>query len=575
MVLPKKRSDPSDPRHLNPRPFPLRLPKRVLPSSLRRSAFSCLFAPLAGILLGLGFTACGKRETAVERGNREQILHRGVGPEIGELDPHLASGLTEYNILIALLEGLVSEDPINLKPVPGVAQTWDISADNLTYTFHLRANARWSSGDAVTAHDFVASYRRVLTPSLAAQGAAFFYIIQNAEPFHKGALTDFSKVGIVAADPHTLRITLEHPVAHFLSMLNHTAFLPVHVASIEKTGSSTQRGNPWARPGTFIGNGPFVLADWKAGQRIVVQKSTAYWDSANVRLNGVHFHAIESRDAEERAFRAGQLHLTEALAPSKIDAYRRDNPTALRLDSYLGTEFYRLNVTRPFLNDRRVRRALALAVDRSAIVEKILRGGQAPAHAFTHPGIAHYVSSASIPTDPAAARALLAEAGYPGGKGAPTIELLYNTSESHRAVAETVQEFWRRALGLEIRLVNQEWKTLQSTRRTGDFQVLRSVWNPDYLDPLSFLNVWTSSSADNYTGWSSPDYDQLLFRAARTADAEARNKLLQQAEALLLDDAPLIPLYHYTHVFLIQPSVKGWHPTPLDHHPYKHVYLEN
>jgi oligopeptide transport system substrate-binding protein len=549
------------------RPFVIRPSTFGLSSVVIRAALLLLVATI--------FTACGRRETAVERGNRDQILHRGVGPEIGELDPHLASGLTEYNILTALLEGLVSEDPSTLKPVPGVAEKWEPSPDGLTYTFHFRRTARWSNGDPVTAHDFVASYRRILTPSLGAQGAPFLYVIQNAEPFHKGALSDFSKVGITATDTHTLRITLEHPVAHFLSMLNHTAFLPVHVASIEKSGSSTQRGNAWARPGTFVGNGPFILSDWKAGQRIVVQKSPTYWDAANVRLNGIHFHAIESRDAEERAFRAGQLHLTEALPPSKIDAYRRDNPAALRLDAYLGTEFYRINVTRPFLNDRRVRRALALAVDRTVIVEKVLRGGQAPAHAFTHPGIANYISSASIPTDPVTARALLAEAGYPGGKGAPTVELLYNTSESHRAVAETVQELWKRELGLEVRLVNQEWKTLQSARRTGDFQILRSVWNPDYLDPLSFLNVWTSSSADNYTGWSSPDYDQLLFRAARTADAEARNKLLQQAEALLLDAAPFIPLYHYTHVFLIHPSVKGWHPTLLDHHPYKHVHLEN
>jgi oligopeptide transport system substrate-binding protein len=527
------------------------------------------------LLLAASFSACGKRETLVERGTREQVLHRGVGPEIGELDPHLASGLTEYNILTALLEGLVAEDPVDLSPVPGVAERWDISPDGLTYTFHLRADARWSDGSPVTAADFVASYRRILTPSLAAHGAPFLYVIQNAEPFHKGVLTDFSKVGVNAPDARTLRITIEHPVAQFLSMLNHTAFLPVHLPSIEKTGPAYTRGNPWARPGTFIGNGPFILTEWKAGQRIVVEKSPSYWDAAKVRLNAIHFHASESHDAEERAFRAGQLHLTESLSPSKIDAYRRENPAVLRIDPYLGTEFYRLNVTRPFLNDVRVRRALALSVDRQVIVEKVLRGGQQPAHAFTAPGIGGYVSAASIPTDPAAARTLLTEAGYPGGQGAPAIELLYNTLEKHRAVAEAVQEMWRRELGLTVRLVNQEWKTLQSTRRTGDFQILRSVWNPDYLDPLSFLAIWTSSSNDNYTGWSSSEYDQLLFRAARTADPAARTALLQQAEALLLADAPLVPLYHYTHVFLLHPSVKGWHPTLLDHHPYKHVYLEN
>jgi oligopeptide transport system substrate-binding protein len=522
----------------------------------------------------LVFAGCAKRETPVERGNREQILHRGVGAEIAELDPHLATGLTEYNILTALLEGLVAEDPVDLHPVPGVAERWEISPDGLTYTFHLRADARWSNGDAVTAQDFAASFRRILTPSLAAEYAPLLYVILNAEPFHRGALDDFSKVGVAAPDARTLRLTLEHPHAPFLAMLNQTAFLPVHLPTIEKFGPAAKRGNSWARPGRFVGNGPFTLKDWKAGQRIVVEKSPTYWDAATVRLSGIHFHSIESRDAEERAFRSGQLHLTEALPPAKIDAYRRENPSVLRIDPYLGTEFYRLNVRRPLLNDVRVRRALALAVDRTILVEKILRGGQQPAAAFIAPGLDGYASTARVPADFAAARTLLAEAGYPGGKGAPTIELLYNTSESHRAVAEAVQEMWRRELGLDVRLVNQELKSVLAARRTGDFQVLRSVWNPDYLDPLSFLGVFTSSSGNNYTGWADSEYDQLLFRAARTADATTRIALLQQAEALLLDAAPLVPLYHYTHVFLIQPSVKGWRPTLLDHHPYKHVWLE-
>ena len=527
------------------------------------------------LLVATIFTACGRRQTPVERGNATQTLHRGIGAEVADLDPHLATGLTDYNILTALLEGLVSEDPVDLHPVPGVAERWDISPDALTYTFHLRADAKWSNGDPVTSADFVASFRRILTPSLAAEYAPLLYVIQNAEPFHKSAQPDFAQVGVSAPDARTLRITLEHPTAHFLAMLNHTAFLPVHLPTLEKHGATTQRGNPWARPGRFIGNGPFTLAEWKAAQRIVVKKSPTYWDAAKVRLNEIHFHVTESRDAEERAFRAGQLHLTEALPPSKIETYRRNNPAVLRIDPYLGTEFYRLNLTRPFLNDRRIRRALAQAIDRTAIVEKITRGGQTPAHAFTPASIAGYAPTASIPTDFAAARTLLAEAGYPAGKGAPIVELLYNTSESHRAVAEAVQEMWRRELGLEVRLINQELKTVQSARRTGDFQVLRSVWNPDYLDPLSFLEVWTTSSGNNYTGWSNRAYDQLLFQAARTADPAARTALFQQAEALLIDDAPFIPIYHYTHVFLLHPSVKGWHPTVLDHHPYKHVHLEN
>lgn len=540
-----------------------------------RFARSPLIACLLAGFVAIALTGCGRRETPVERGIREQVLYRGIGPEVGELDPQLATGLTEYTILSALLEGLVAEDPVTLEPVPGVAERWDISPDALQYTFHLRENARWSNGDPVTAQDFVNSFHRILTPSLGAQSATMLYVLQNAESFHKGNLDDFSKVGAQALGPRTLRLTLSHPVAHFLSMLNHTAFFPVHLPSIEKHGPAYARNNTWARPGTFVGNGPFDLFEWKTGQRIVVKKSATYWDAPTVRLNAIHFIPSESREVEERAFRAGQLHLTESLSPSKIDAYRRDRPEMLRIDPFFGTEFYRINVTLPFLNDRRVRRALALALDREVIVKNVLRGGQEPARAFTHPGIGGYVSAAWIPTDPEAARALLAEAGYPAGKGAPIIELLYNTSESHRAVAEAAQEMWRRELGLDVRLVNQEWKVIQANRASGGFQLLRSAWNPDYLDPLSFLSIWTSSSRNNFTGWSSNDYDELLFRAERTVDPAARNKLLQQAEAQLLDAAPFIPIYHYAHVFLLHPSVKGWHSTPLDHHPYKHVYLEN
>jgi oligopeptide transport system substrate-binding protein len=552
-------------------------------------------AALGAAIVAL-FAGCWQREHAIDQGNRGQILLRGVGPEIGSLDPHLATGTAEYNILSALLEGLVTENPVTLAPEPGVAESWRISPDRLTYTFTLRANARWSNGDPVTAADFVASFKRMLSLKPAADYAPFLYIIQNAEAYHRGHLEDFSQVGAVAVNEQTLRVTLEHPGMDFLAMLNHTAFFPVHVASIEKHGAADLRTTDWARPGRFVGNGPFVLKEWRRGQKITVAKSPVYWDAAKVRLNGIEFYSFESRDAEERAFRTGQLHLTEAISPAKIDAYRRNSPGLLRVDPYLGTEFYRINTARPFLNDVRVRRALSLAIDRKVITAKILRGVQSPAYAFTPPemgggtgagvepgagtkpraiaGAEARAIAGTLADDPRTARALLTEAGYPGGRGAPVVELLFNSSESHRAVAEAVQEMWRRELGLTVRLINQENKTVLDARRTGDYQVLRSVWMADYIDPLSFLDIWKSSSGNNYTGWSDMTYDQLLYQAARTADKEARAALLQRAESVLLAQSPMIPLYHYAHVFLIRPSVKNWHPTMLDHHPYKPVYLK-
>jgi oligopeptide transport system substrate-binding protein len=523
--------------------------------------------------LWLPSTGCSRRETNVQRGNREQVLHRGIGAELPDLDPHLAIGTSEYNVLSSLLEGLVSEDPVDLHPVPGVAERWEISPDGRVYTFHLRANARWSNGEPVTASDFIASFRRVLTPAFAASNATMLHPVRNAEAYRSGRLTNFEDVGFAAPDERTLRITLEYPTPHFLSMLSLPAWLPVPVATIARYGPVDQRSTQWTRPDRFVGNGPFVLKTWRRNQVIAVEKSPTYWDAATVRLNGICFYPIDSLDAEERAFRAGQIHLTEAMAPAKIDVYRRTQPQLLRIDPYLGTYFYRFNVKQPFLDDPRIRRALAMAVDRQAIVANVLRGGQLPATAFTPPWINGYAPPPGIPSDFAAARRLLAEAGHPGGLGLPPFELLFNSSEGHQLIGEAVQEMWRQELGVEVRLVNQELKSTQDARSLGNYQILRSVWIGDYIDPLSFLGIWTSDSDNNFTGWSSPVYDRLIAEAARTADPADRNALLQRAETVFLDAAPIIPLYYYKHVFLLQPSVHGWNPTLLDHHPYKYVWL--
>jgi len=522
----------------------------------------------------LFLAACGPHETAVERGNREQILQRGLGYEIGTLDPHLAVNIGEMDVISSLFEGLVTEDPVDLHPVPGVAERWDLSPDGLTYTFHLRGDARWSDGRPVTAQDFVAAWRRILTPSLAAENAGLLYVLQGAEAFHKGITKDFAQVGATALDARTLQVTLEHPTGYFLSLLTHTAWLPVPVETIARYGSAFDRGNAWARPGRLVGNGAFTLKSWDAGRSLVVQKSATYWDSARVRLLGIRFLPYDSIDAAERAFRAGQLHVIYVLPYTKIEAYRRDAPQLLRTDPYLNTYFLRLNVRTPALSDIRVRRALALAVDRDAIVQKILRGGQQPADAFTPPGLAGYEPPTGLHTDLDAARAALTEAGYPDGKGLPPLELLYNTSDNNRVLAEALQAMWHSALGLDVRLVNQEFKVVLTERRAGNYQILLSDWVGDYLDPTTFLDVMRSDSGNNHTGWSNSDYDSALFAAARMTDPAARAAALREAETRMLADAPIIPLYTNTHIYLLNPAVRGWHPTLLDHHPYKAVWLE-
>ena len=525
-------------------------------------------------LLCLSWAGCAKRETPVERGIREQVLERGLSADPADLDPHVITDLPEINIVSTLFEGLVAEDPVDLHPVPGVAESWEVSSDGLSYTFHLRANALWSNGAPVTAQDFSGSIRRVLTRTLAADYATMLYVLVNAEAYHKGTLMDFSQVGVQTPDARTLRLSLNHPAPYFLSLLTHPAWYPVYLPALEKAGSPYQRGSKWTQPGNLVGNGAFVLTAWKRGEVITVEKSPTYWDAATVRLNAIHFHPAEDRESEERAFRAGQLHLTEALPVSKVETYKRTQPEVLQIGAFLDTYFYRLNTNRPGLSNVKVRQALAAAIDRSALVGKVTLGGQQPARSFTPPGVGGYVPPDVLKCNFDEARRLLADAGYPGGQGLPPLEIMINSSGNHRVIAEAVQEMWRRELGVEVRLNNMEQATLLAHRRTLDYQIMRGEWAADYLDPKTFFDVFRSDSNNNHTGWQNSNYDTLLFEADRTADPATRYALMQRAERILLNDAPIIPIYYYTSVRLVLPSVHGWYPTLLDRHPYKHVWLE-
>ena len=531
-------------------------------------AFLCLFAAISFL------SSCARRESTVTRGNREGVLHISVGSEPTDLDPQTVTGLGDAKVIQSLFEPLVTFEPGTLAPVPALAERWDISADGLTYTFHLRTDAKWSNGEPVTAQDCVDSWRRILTPSLAADYAYFLYLIRGAEAFHKSHTTDFATVGAVARDARTLVVTLTHPAPYFLQILLNSPWRPINVKSIAAVGDAYRRGSPWTRPGNLVSSGPFVLKEWTAHQRIVVEKSPTYYDRARVRLNAVHFYPTDNIDAEERAYRSGQLHATWALPLSKVLPMQRENNPALRIDHELETLFFRLNVRKAPFADARVRRALSLAVDRDTIASKILPGGRLPAPTFTPGFLKGYTPPARAAYDLEAAKKLLTDAGHPGGAGLPPIEILFNNSEILRLVAEAIQQMWKRDLGLDVRLVNQEYKVVFANRRTGGYQVLLGSWTADYLDATTFLDMWRGDSGNNHTGWSDPAYDALSDRAKTIADPAARAAVLAQAEALVLDAAPIVPIYFNTHVYLLHPSVKGWQPTPMDHTDYRYVWLE-
>jgi oligopeptide transport system substrate-binding protein len=522
---------------------------------------------------------CGKPKSSVgdstaagSQSAGKKVLHIGNGTEPQELDFQVVSGMPEHRLTLAFFEGLVSQDP-QMKIIPGVAEKWEMSPDGLTYTFHLRADAKWTNGDTVTADDFVQSYQRILTPALAAEYSYMLWHVVGAEDYNKGRLTDFSQTGFKAPDPRTVRLTLRQPTPFLLHLLNHYAWFPVHIPTLKKFGALDRKGTRWSRPESFVGNGPYALKEWRPNQRIVAVRSSTYWDRATVKIDEINFYPIELAETEERMFRAGQLHATYELPLGKIAAYRRDRPEVLRVDPYNGIYFYRFNVKRKPFDDVRVRRALALAIDRETLVSKVTLADEQPAYDFTPPNLTEFKSRHALKGDIAEAKRLLAEAGYPEGAGFPKVELLYNTLEKHRIIAEALQQMWRKNLGIEITLYNQEWKVYQDTQISKNYQLSRAGWIADYVDPHTFLDLWQTDGGNNHTNWGNADYDRLLRSALGAKSTEARFEIYQQMEKILVDELPILPIFFYTRARLQSPNLKGYYTTPIDNYPWKYADL--
>ena len=541
---------------------------------------------LLALATALVFAAgCGKRETppapssarqsaaAPTPAHGKKVLLFGNGSEPQDIDPQTVTGVPEYHLHLAFFEGLVTEDPqLNLKP--GVAEKWEISPDGLVYTFHLRADAKWSNGEPVTAHDFVESYQRMITPALGAEYAYMLWHVAGAEDYNKGKLTDFSRTGFKALDDRTLQLTLRQPTPFLLHAMNHHAWYPVPVSVIRKFGGLDRKATDWTRPENFVGNGPYVLQEWRPNQVLIAARSPTYWDRAHVKIDEIHFLPTELAETEERMFRTGQLHITNEVPLSKIRVYQREHPESIRIDPWLGIYFYWFNVKQKPFDDVRVRRALALAIDREALTQHVTAAGERPAYGLVPPGIPGYVSRHALEPDIAEAKRLLAEAGYPDGRGFPKIELLYNTLEKHRVIAEAVDQMWRRNLGIGISLYNQEWKVYMDALTSTNFQLARGGWIADYVDPHVFLDIWMTGGGNNKANWGNPEYDRLLRRSLDAKTNEARFEIYQQMEKILIDEMPAIPIFFYTYPRLISPKVKGYFTTLTDNFPWKYADLE-
>ncbi len=520
---------------------------------------------------------CSENITPVDSGLEQQIYHHGNGSEPQGIDPHIVTGVPEHHILISLCEGLTIPNPNPAGSdgyIPGTAESWTISDDGKEYIFKLNKNAKWSNGDPVTADDFVWSWKRILTASLGSQYPDMLYYLVGAYEYHNGEIDNFDEVGIKALDSHTLKVNLKNPTPFFIGLLSHYSTWPVHKETVLKHGDIDDRNGEWTRPGNFVCNGPFQLKTWELNNKIVVEKNPHYYDASMVRLNEIHYYPVSNVMTEDRMFRAGQLHLTSSMPTQKCPIYIEEKNPNLKIDPYMGTYFYRINTENETLSDVRVRKALAYSIDRQLLVDKVTQCGQIPAYSFTPPGSNGYQPSTEIPYDPVLAKQLLAEAGYSSDNPFPKLEILFNTNEGHRKVALAIQQMWQNELGIEVELVNQDWKVYLSREMVGDFQISRAGWIGDYEDPNTFLDLMRPNRGNNKTGWENMDFDALVEEANTINDQDKRYELLNEAEKILIDNMPIIPLYTYVRVYQLSPDVKGFNPHILDHHHPKFIYLE-
>ena len=520
-------------------------------------------------------TACSESVKPVDLAVENQILYIGNGTEPQDLDPHIVTGVPESKVLMALLEGLVIRNPDGPEPLPGVAKDWDISSDGKTYTFYLRDNALWSNGEYVTAYDFVYAWNRVLMPSLGSKYPDMLYDVINAEEFNKGIVKDFSRVGVKALDSKTLKVSLKNPAPYFLELLCHYTTRPVHKETIESYGEMDTAGSQWTRPGNFVGNGPFTLDKWELNKVIVVKKNPSYWNNSIVQLNEIHFFPVDNASREDLMFRSGQLHVTSTIPPEKVESYQEKYPENIQIDPFYGTYYYRFNTEKSPFDSKLVRQALSLALDRTLIVEKVTKGGQQEAFSFTPPDPDAYFPPTSLEYNPTKAKELLRLAGYSDEDPFPSVDLLYNTSEGHQKLAQAIQQMWKTTLNIDVTLTNTDWKVYLSRQSIGDFQIARAGWIGDYIDPKSFLDMMVTGRGNNQTGWSNKQYDDLLIKAANSTSQEQRFYNFYEAEKILMDEMPIIPIYTYTRIYMLHQDVKGWGNNLLDSRPYQFVYLEN
>ncbi len=510
----------------------------------------------AGLMaLSLGTAMATQVPAGTQLADKQEIV-RHIKDEPASLDPIKVIGLPEAQVARDLFEGLVNQDA-NGKNVPGVAQSWQ-TQDNQTFIFTLRKNARWSNGDPVTAQDFVYSWRRLVDPKGLSSGAWFAGLagIQNADAIIAGKMP-VDKLGVTAIGDHQLKVQLERPVPYFVSLLANFSLFPVHQATVEKFGED------WTKPGNLVGNGAYVLKERVVNEKLVLEPNPFYWDHAHTVLTKVTFVPINKESNATKRYLADDIDITESFPKDQYQKLLKDIPGQVYTPFQLGTYYYAFNTQRAPTNDPRVRQALSYSIDRKIIAEKVLGTGEIPAYHFTPDVTNGFTPSKNVLQQysqeelNAQAKSLLAAAGY--GPDKPLkLTLLYNTSESHQKIAIAVASMWKKTLGVDVKLVNQEWKTYIDSRNTGNFDVIRASWVGDYNEASTFLSLLTSTHNSNISKFSNADYDKAISEASRETNDARRNTDYNQAEQIIAEQAPIAPIYQYTNGRLIKPWVKGY-----------------
>ena len=525
----------------------------------------------AGVLCASTATWAANVPAGTQLADKQELV-RNNGTEPASLDPHKVESDVEFNIISDLFDGLVSVSPAG-EIQPRLAEKWE-NKDNTVWTFHLRPGITWSDGTPITAEDIVWSWQRLVDPKTASPYASYpgSMRIVNGTDIAEGKKAPES-LGVKAINDSTLEVTLTQPNAAFLAMLAHPSLVPIDKVLVGRFGDK------WTKPEHFVSSGAYKLSQWVVNERIVAVRNPKYWDNEHTVINKVTYLPISSEAADVNRYKAGEIDIVYTVPINQFAQLKKTLGSELDVSPQLATYYYQFNTTRPPFNDARVRKALNLALDKDIIADKVLGQGQRPAWLISQPDIGgvklQNPDYASWPMDKriAEAKKLLAEAGF-NDSHPLSFNLLYNTSESHQRIAIAASSMWKKNLGVEAKLQNQEWKTMLDTMHTHNFDAVRYAWIADYDDAATFLNTFRTGDSQNTTQYSNPDYDRALVNAAKSKTAQERGKFYQQAEDLLGRDVPAIPVYHYVRTHLVKPWVGGFTPDKLGYYYTKDMYIK-